>query len=293
MEMMPIPGKGLGVRSKAILIRGQTAQSYTPLLVVQDLVMQVVPQKDYALVLRQGVERLPPASQKLFNDLWGHWGGNPDYDKINTNAFTAMIGQSQQFFWSVYPETSRYNHDCRPNTMYSIESESLVHNLRVSRTIIPGEEITLSYLAPSMTSIERSMRMRQQWGFNCTCHLCGSPDHVRAASDDRIRLIDQLENELNDLSETRTASVATAELLVSLYVQERLDGVIGDAYMYAAFENAYQGRKRETQKWAALAVEHMAIWRGTDHDYYRAMHRLMLEPESQKSWRHFIDSKKL
>jgi hypothetical protein len=135
--------------------------------------------------------------------------------------------------------------------------------------------------------------MQNQWGFNCSCHLCSSPEHVKSASDDRLRLIDQLENELNDLSEGRNATLETARLLVSLYQQERLDGVIGDAYMYAAFEAAYQGLKYETQKWAALAVEHMAIWRGTNHDYYKAMNRLMLDPESQRSWRHFIDKKEL
>jgi hypothetical protein len=133
--------------------------------------------------------------------------------------------------------------------------------------------------------------MSNQWGFNCSCHLCSSAAHVKSASDDRLRLIDQLETELNDLSSTRTATVETALLLVSLYQQERLDGVIGDAYMYAAFECAYQGRKPETQKWAALAVEHMAIWRGTNHEYYKAMNRLMIDPENQRSWRHFADKK--
>jgi hypothetical protein len=133
--------------------------------------------------------------------------------------------------------------------------------------------------------------MTNQWGFNCTCPLCSSAAHVKQASDERLRMIDQLENELNDLGDDRTATVETALLLVSLYQQERLDGVIGDAYMYAAFESAYQGRKPETQKWAALAVEHMAIWRGIEHDYYKAMNRLMLDPESQRSWRHFIDKK--
>jgi hypothetical protein len=105
-EMMPIPGKGLGVRAKEMLLRGQNAQSYTPVLAVQDLVMQSMPITDYAPLLRRAVEQLPKPSQKLFNDLWGHWGGNPDYDKINTNAFTAFLGKCEKYFWSVYPDTS-------------------------------------------------------------------------------------------------------------------------------------------------------------------------------------------
>lgn len=126
--------------------------------------------------------------------------------------------------------------------------------------------------------------MKSQWGFDCSCSLCKSPDHVLQASDERIVLMDEVEQELNDLALNRTANAATAELLISLHEQERLDGVIGDAYMYAAFENAYLGNKRLVQKYAALAIEHMAIWRGVRHQYYQAMQRLLYNPEKEKSW---------
>jgi hypothetical protein len=138
-----------------------------------------------------------------------------------------------------------------------------------------------------MNSAERKVRMNAQWGFNCSCTLCSSPEHVLAASDERIQLIEDLEGELNDLSHNRTAGIETAEFLISLYKQERLDGVIGDAYMYAAFEHAYLGLKRRTQMYAALAIEHMSLWRGVKHEYYQAMHRLFVEPERQPSWGFF------
>jgi hypothetical protein len=130
-------------------------------------------------------------------------------------------------------------------------------------------------------------RMESQWGFNCTCPLCSAPPHVRAASDDRLALIDEIELELNDLKPNRTAGPDTAELLISLHEQERLDGVIGDAYMYAAFENAYLGNRRKVQLYAAKAIEHMAIWRGTGHQYFQAMVRLLYDPEKEKSWLYF------
>jgi len=187
--------------------------------------------------------------------------------------------------------------------MYSIESEDLLHNLRVGRPIFTGEEVTLSCklpklpfphqtnfvtdLAPNLRSTERMTRMESQWGFNCTCPLCSAPAHVRAASDDRLALIDEIELELNDLKPNRTASPDTAELLISLHEQERLDGVIGDAYMYAAFENAYLGNRRKVQLYAAKAIEHMAIWRGTGHQYFQAMVRLLYDPEKEKSWMYF------
>lgn len=106
-------------------------------------------------------------------------------------------------------------------------------------------------------------------------------------SDYRVIMIEELEQELNNLNPGRNASLATAELLITLHEQERLDGVIGDAYMYAAFESAYIGNKRSAQKYAALALQHMAIWRGVRHQYYMAMQRLLVNPEKEKSWLYF------
>jgi hypothetical protein len=143
-----------------------------------------------------------------------------------------------------------------------------------------------------MNSEERKGRMASQWGFNCTCTLCSSERHVLDASDERIALIDALENELNELDQNRTADLSTAEFLISLYQQERLDGVIGDAYMYAAFESAYTGLKRKTQMYAAKAIEHMSLWRGVQHEYHQAMHRLLTDPENQPSWRYFVKNSK-
>jgi len=138
-----------------------------------------------------------------------------------------------------------------------------------------------------MKAAERKQRMKSQWGFSCSCPLCTSPEDVQEMSDYRVQLIEELEQELNDLSTNRTATPESADLLITLHQQERLDGVIGDAYMYGAFEHAYIGDKRGTQKMAALACEHMAIWRGTSHQYYQAMSRLLVAPEKERSWRYF------
>jgi SET domain len=288
MKQEDFPGKGRGMKALQTMYRGDTVQSYTPVLAVADDVMQItLGAFEQNMPLRVAVARLPPHSSQVFHDLWGQFGGDPYYDKINTNAFNAGIGTSDVAFWSVYPESARYNHDCRPNTMYSIESDDLLHNLRVGRSIFPGEEITLSYLAPNLKYQERTIRMESQWGFNCTCALCSAPAHVRAASDDRLTLMEELELELNDLKPNRTATRDTAELLIELHKQERLDGVIGDAYMYAAFENAYLGKKRKVQLYASKAIDHMAVWRGTSHQYFQAMVRLLYEPEREKSWMYF------
>jgi hypothetical protein len=107
VEKTPIAGKGLGVRAKQMLLRGDAAQSYTPVVAVQDSIMQMEKQPwERNLALKVAVQRLPTRSMRLFEELMGQFGGDAYYDRVNTNGFNAMIGDSGVFFWSVYPETS-------------------------------------------------------------------------------------------------------------------------------------------------------------------------------------------
>jgi hypothetical protein len=99
----------------------------------------------------------------------------------------------------------------------------------------------------------------------------------------------ELETELLDISANRTATTETAELLVDLYHQERLEGAAADAYTYAALEYAYVGEKRMAQKWAAKAIEALSLWRGEDHMYYQGMWSLLYDPENHDAWKFMVD----
>jgi hypothetical protein len=131
----------------------------------------------------------------------------------------------------------------------------------------------------------------EQWGFKCSCPHCSLSPALTSLSDNRISLIASLEEELVDISSKRTATAETAELLVDLYLQENLDGAVADAYMYAALEYSYRGEKRMAQKWAAKAVDALALWRGEDHLFFQAMNKLLLYPEGHDSWRYIIDGR--
>jgi hypothetical protein len=107
MRQEMIPGKGRGMKAVRQLYRGDTVQSYTPLLAVADDLMQItLGALEQVLPLHVAVDRLPYASAQVFRDLYGQFGGDPYYDKINTNAFNAAIGTSEVAFWSVYPESA-------------------------------------------------------------------------------------------------------------------------------------------------------------------------------------------
>jgi hypothetical protein len=107
VEVLPIQDKGMGVKAVKVLERGEAAQSFTPVVSVQDGVMQMRTNTwEQNTPLIRAIRQLPPYARGVFNGLHGEFGGNAEYDKINTNAFNAVLGKSSHYFWSVYPETS-------------------------------------------------------------------------------------------------------------------------------------------------------------------------------------------
>jgi hypothetical protein len=136
----PVVGKGLGNVANATFQRGEKMQTFTPILAFQDDLMQFVAVRDQQLLQRIAVERLPAKSQAIFMDLLGHFGGDPYYDRINTNSFAAKFGEAKDYFWAVLPETSvcliMPNQSCimkangnRDSTMTAVRSENpLLHD---------------------------------------------------------------------------------------------------------------------------------------------------------------------
>jgi hypothetical protein len=284
-----VPGKGVGVFANATLQRGDYLAGYLPILMLQDDMMQYAKIADQDLLVKIAVERLPKKTQALFNALHGQFPGHPYVSKIQTNAFQAYAGGAKDHFWGVLPESSRYNHDCRPNTAYYFDRESMTHRIYVTEKLNPGEEITLTYSNPYLKHNERKEFIKKGWDFDCTCSKCMASKSLRALSDHRLTLIKELEEQLNDLSPDRIASPSTALALVNLYEQEHLHGPIGDAYMHVALEYSFIGDRNRALVWAAKALEGLALWRGESHTYYRSMWALTVDITTHRSWRYIAN----
>jgi hypothetical protein len=288
-----MPGKGRGIIANTTLNRGDYLQGYTPILLFQDDMMQFVKTDDQDLLIKLAIERLPRKSQAIFNALHNTFPGNPYVSRIQTNAFQAYVGAAKDHFWAVIPEAARYNHDCRPNSAYFFDGQSLTHRIHAVAKVSPGEEITVTYTPAWMKHANRQSFIQKEWGFSCTCSKCSASKSLIAISDHRLNLMEELEAQLNDLLRNRTATPATAETLVSLYEQEHLHGQIGDAYMYAALEYAYLGEKDRMQMWANMALEGLALFRGENHLHYKAMWALSFEPERHRAWKYIKNGFKM
>jgi hypothetical protein len=178
------------------------------------------------------------------------------------------------------------NHDCRPNAHYYFDWQAMTHHVHAIRTISVGEEITVSYIDPVQPVTQRKEYLKSSWGFDCDCSSCTAPAPVALESDNRIDEILDLQQKLTDTDVAFVDAPAMAELLVSLYEQERLDGPVADAYTFAAHEFNGVGNKWMARKYALKAIEAGLLY-GGPHDFdVKDLKELLDDHRAHWSW-HF------
>lgn len=133
--------------------------------------------------------------------------------------------------------------------------ENLTQSLHSVRGIAAGEEITISYEEMVKTREDRASLL----GFDCQCSACQAKDHLSHASDDRISEILHIQEKLGDKFVAPAGSTALAELLISLYHQERLDLSLWRPYALSAYEwngvgDIWRARERAHQALASALV---------------------------------------
>ena len=84
---------------------------------------------------------------------------------------------------AVYRTLSRFNHSCAPNCTWSFahESESKPGEgaasvtVRAIKPVREGDELTISYVDPTVGRAERREQLWAKYRFECACHLCAGP----------------------------------------------------------------------------------------------------------------------
>ena len=283
-----IPGRGSGLISNRTLHRGDRILSNTPLYIVDETVYADFDLQKRAPLQRKGVHRLPRNSTQAFLDLWGHWGGDHVDDVINTNSFAVDMWEGTKDEIAVdivLPEISRLNHDCRPNAHYYFDTETLTHHIHALRTIGPGEELTITYIDPVQLRQRRQEELQWNWGFKCSCSSCTQPKALSTTSDTRIKQITALIKHLSNRNASSRATPQMAELLISLYEQERILAPIAEAYTFAAREYNGVGDGYLAMKYASLAVEAGILYGGEKTNDVVDMKNLLEEPSKHWSWK--------
>jgi hypothetical protein len=242
--------------------------------------------------MKTTVDQLPPPTKQLFMDMAAHnESEEPIVERIYTNTFGLDFGGEEHSV--VVPETARLNHDYRPNAMYYFDHRSLMHYTHAARTIYAGEEITITYVDPLQTRLRRREALKRSWGFECSCILCLQESMFTRESNRRIMLIRKLTDDLRGFKGTAIrngrrmikGTPSMAELLISLYKQERLHTSIADAYRLAALSYSAVGDEWKAIKWAMKAVEAGLIHDGPREGDVVDMERFLDDPRKHWSWR--------
>lgn len=288
-EQHEFPGKGRGLVANKTLFRGDQIFASTPLLIVDPDSWKLATPERLSLLYR-GVETLPSASQESFWALLGHFKGDSVDDRINTNNFEVEInGRMQQ---ALMPEIAMINHDCRPNAAYFWDEATLTHYVHALRTIQPGEEITISYIESETERARRMAKLELNWGFRCSCSACSAHPDMTAESDARLAQITEVIGNLNDWKESSPATPEMAELMLSLYEQERLYSSMATAYKHAAEVHSSFGNKYEAIKYARMAIEFNMLDKGFRDPDVKQMQFMARQPELTWSWKKRITERK-
>lgn len=173
--------------------------------------------------------------------------------------------------------------------MYYFDPDTVSNKVYAVRDIMPGEEITVSYIDGFQTGAARRERLHKHWGFDCGCPACTAEPHLQAESDVRIGQILQLWSELDDYSATATSAKAPspekAELLVELYRLERLEGRLQEAYYRAAVEYLGVGKIAPAMRYARLCIDSGLKFKGPGKPFITGMENLLRNPKRHKYWK--------
>ncbi|OHE95499.1 hypothetical protein CORC01_09232 [Colletotrichum orchidophilum] len=289
-EVAKVPGKDYGLVATLPIKRGEIILRETASLLIDYAAFGHIPVDEMKKMQAHAVDSLQFKHRSQWLNMSSH-GYHGDHlsmvDKILvTNSFDVEMDDAMRDddFYAVFVNTSRMNHDCRPNVDYWFDPRTLTQRTVAIRDIIPGEELTLSYIDPMQTRAARRERLHSTWGFHCSCHHCMQHRLKTDESDRRIEQIASLREEFNDYTPASRATPQMAELLISLYEQEHNWSLLTEAYTLTAIEYNGIGEPWLATKYARMAVEYglTTLWEG--HGDVVEMSKLAEDPWSHWSW---------
>lgn len=86
--------------------------------------------------------------------------------KLTSNTFSVPEGKK------LYYITSFFNHSCNANSVI-VPREDGSHEIKATRSIAVGEQITIDYLGHDMT--DRKSKLKERYNFDCECGHCDHP----------------------------------------------------------------------------------------------------------------------
>ncbi len=115
-QLVDIPGKGAGLVATRVIHKGEYIMARTPSIMVQSIGHVEIETNQLVDLYEAATQYLPEDARQHFMRQFG-----PDiYSKIELNSFNVPIerGQDSGMHLGIYPDVSRFNHDCRPKQVF-------------------------------------------------------------------------------------------------------------------------------------------------------------------------------
>ncbi|PVH95960.1 SET domain-containing protein [Periconia macrospinosa] len=253
-----LPGRGIGMTASRPLTFKDRITAYTPLfLAFMESELSTMEREKF---WSTAIQRLPMEMHNMYLNLAKVYRiESVKYqDVVKANAFQVEVDGANHL--ALFPETSRFNHDCAPSAQYVIDPEFLTHTVHATRPIEKGEEITIAYTSPLTPTPERQSLLKSGFHFTCTCARCTNASKTDAT----FASMQTMQAALNDWSSTSKGSPQLAEQLLQMYRDEGLEGFMDVPYGFAALAWNAVGRADKALEYAALAKEAVLLkdWKG-------------------------------
>ncbi|KAK4182615.1 hypothetical protein QBC35DRAFT_546637 [Podospora australis] len=287
-NLSEVSGKGLGLVTNTSLSRGNILMALPPALIIHQRCFEQTPHASLLPLLEAAVASMPVELEGLFMGQMSHFPGPKIPSILATNIFQMDLGGygGDGGHYGNFPEISRFNHDCRPNVIFHIDPVRLVAVTTIVREVIPGEELSISYVDPKDPKTKRQERIKEAWGFECSCSLCTAPPKEEEKSRKRVEGIKELERTLEDLGAAKgKVNKKMMERLVKRYREERLEGYMSGGLTLVAMNFNMLGDAKNAEKYAKMAEEAVVMERGRGAADAEAMRNLGRDPRGHFTWR--------
>ena len=263
VEVVNLPGKGLGVIASCTFAVGDLIISEAPLLTCS---LTNTSTTALETELSGKLTRLDDGGRKQFYDLSDCHDGPPTPLGIfRTNAHPCGFqGAAKES--GILPLICRINHSCSPNATHSWNKRKREQTIYAAKEIKVGEEITIPYRDNFGDALQRKAQLASLWRFDCTCRACKG---FSAESNSRRVQIQKLDSLIYN-------SISSGEYDLGLrFVDKRLtllkeEGEDTPKERFKSEWDAYQacdhkGDAVAKKKWLKLAMKDALLAFGADY----------------------------
>ncbi|KAK6536587.1 hypothetical protein TWF281_000814 [Arthrobotrys megalospora] len=189
----------------------------------------------------------------------------------------------------VYLTISFINHSCLPNTHHSWNDLTKRETIHSTRLIKSGEELTIAYATEDPSKL-RQKKLKENFGFTCTCQLCSLSPRKIKFSDRRRGEIQALDNSIaygGKILTDPTGCLKDCRRLVKL-LEEEYQGcsqaLEARAY-YDAFQIcAGQGDQARARVMAERGYKLRVCCEGEDSESTMQLKALIWDPSSHRAY---------